>query len=238
VLEAIFQTRKRKQEGNLNRIFEEGQSKTGSELEEKIEQADKNYGSQSYWDNEDLVKGLKTKSAQENPSSYRQRVFEKIEEEMERSGVREEELGNKVRVAKNKLISGEIEEPSLIVESEMAVISGIKQVEANKNLDRIINQIKQVLASRSQKAIEEVKTEILEFISNPNVFCQNSYNDRKSEVQNYLNKLESYSPSEGPINSGSRLPLNVVVPIAAIFIVLVGILLGFSFIRQKNKRKY
>jgi curved DNA-binding protein CbpA len=237
MLKAISQNRKEKRKEGLRRVFDEAKNETGSKLEEKIEQADKNYGSQSYWDNEDLVKGLKTKSARENLFSYRQRVFEKIEEEMERSGVREEELGNKVQAAKNKLVSGEVEEPSLVVEFEMTVISGIKQVEANKNLDGIINQVEQALVSRSQKAIKRVKNQILEFISNPNVFCQNSYNDRKSEVQNYLSKLESYSPSEGPINSDdSRLPLNVVVPIAVVLLLVM--LLGFSFIRQKNKERY
>lgn len=236
MLEAIFQTRKRKQEENLSHIFEEGQNKTGSELEEGIEQADKNFGSQIYEDNKDRVENLKTKRARENFSFYQQAIFEKVEEEMERSGVREEELGNEVREAKKKLFSGEIGEASLFVKTEMTVISGINQVEADKNLNGIINQVEQALVSRSQEAIEKVKTKVLEFISNPNIFCQNSYNDRKYEVQNYLSKLESYSPSGEPINSDSKFPLSVVLPIAA-FLLLV-ILLGFSFIRQKNKKRY
>jgi len=236
MLEAIFQTRKRNQKGDLNRIFEEGQRKTGLELEEEIERADKNFGSRVYEDNKDRVENLKVKRARENLSSYQQRIFEKIEEEMERSGVREEELGNEVREAKKKLFSGEIGESSLFVKTEMTVISSINQVEADKNLNGIINQVEQALVSRSQEVIEKVKTKILEFISNPNIFCQTSYNNRKSEVQNYLSKLESYSPSEGPINSGSRFPLSVVLPIVGVLLFVV--LLGFSFVRQRSKRRY
>ncbi|CAG8550596.1 5515_t:CDS:2, partial [Paraglomus occultum] len=218
MLEAISQSRERERKERLKHIFDEAKNEAGSKLEEKIEQADENYGSQSYWDNEDLIKNLKAKSARENPSSYRQRVSNKIEEEMERSGVREEELANNIRAAKRKIVSGEIEEPSLIVESEMIVISSIRQAEANRNLNEIVNQARQALTSRSQKAIEKVKNQILEFISNPNVFCQNSYNNRRSEVQNYLNKLENYSGSEGPINSDNRFPLSVVLSIAAVLL--------------------
>lgn len=105
-------------------------------------------------------------------------------------------------------MSEEIEEPSLIVEAEMTIISNTSQIGANKKLNILLNQAQQVLKAGSKKKSQEIKDQILKFSTNSNIYCQSSWDKRKSEAESLLAKLEIAinSNSERPTNSDVQLP--------------------------------
>jgi len=237
MIDAVDKVRQRKQKEKLNNIFESYKDKSGSDLQSFIDEAEKEIGSKFYKDNEEKIRRMKEKYAAENPESYFESFRERIKDKMEAEGINEQDLDKETQRKWRELKNGnETREYTSLVKSEMEIDSKIEETKANKNLNEIIREIKRALSSLSQRSIEEVKNRILEFISNPNVYCQSAYDNRRSEVQNLLSKLNSSPTSERPINSHDRFPLNVVLPIAAIL--LLTTVLGVIFVRQKNKKRY
>lgn len=238
MLEEIDKIKRKEQKQKLDEIFEESKNKSGPDLEEAINNAEEEMGSEAYEDNKEKIREMKEKKAAENFADYKQKTREKLRKNMRKEGINKQDFEDKEAYEKlNNLNNTEINDANKFVELETKVAYELEKVKAKKNLNKIIDQINSVLASRfSQSTIEEVKTKVLEFISNPNIYCQSAYNNRKPEVQNLLSKLENYSTSERPNGSDGRFPLNVVLPITAVL--LLAIVLGVIFVWQKNKKRY
>ena len=232
MIDAIDKEKQGFQKERLGRIFEESKSKSGSDLKESINSFEKERGSKAYENDKEKIRVMKEKLATENIEGYRKEFIKRLKEDMEREGISVHDLEDR-----NSLENfNNIGNPNELVEAEMVAVSQVEKVRFDKGLTKIINQIERVLNSfPSQKEVQEVKDKILEFISNPNIYCQSTYSNRKSEVQNLLSKLENYSASERPIVS-DRFSLGVVLPIAAVLLLVI--LLGVSFVRQRSKKRY
>ena len=238
MLTAIDQAREKKRQENLNHIFEESKHKSGPDLDEAINNADQEQGSQAYEDNKEKVKEMKEKRATENPEEYRQATQNRVKEQMQKAGISEQELDNQeVQVALTKLNSSEIKEPAALVEAEMTAIAEVAKAGVTKQLNQLITKVEQALKTGAKEDIKAVKTQLLEFINSPNVHYQAVYHNREAEIKALLSKLENYSTSPNP-TTNNKFPYKVVLPIMAIlFLSGLGLLLIIRQQRLKIKLK-
>jgi len=237
MLDAIDEDKKKYQKEKLDRIFEESKSKNGSDLEEAINGFEKERGSEAYENDKEKIEAMKKRMAGENLQNYQRIFIGSLKEDMAREGISKKDLEDGETL--EKVLKGNIQDPDELVKAEMKIVAEVEKVKADKFLTKIVNQIKQVLNSlSSKKEVEEVKSKILEFISSPNIYYRYVFQKQEPEVRRLVNALNNYSvpEEEKSIDSNNGLPLGLVVPIVGVLLLVI--VLGFSFIRQRNKDRY
>src|SRR2546430_15000459 len=87
MFDAIDKDKKKFQKERIDRIYEESKSKNGSDLEEAINNVEKERGSEAYENDKEKIREMKKRIATEDVESYRKKFIKRLKEDMKREGI-------------------------------------------------------------------------------------------------------------------------------------------------------
>jgi hypothetical protein len=169
---------------------------------------------------------------------YQKVVLKVIEDELARLEITREELDADTRSKLEKLESGEVTNEKDFVATESSVLNGISVRGALSKLDKLIKKANDYLEGRVKASLKEVRLlqkEIKKFIGEDNSFQQSAFQEKKSVVEEKMNKLENHSWLDNATQTepgNNLLRKEVVIPVSLV----VGLVLLLAVVLVKKAK--
>ncbi|MEG7979237.1 MAG: hypothetical protein NY202_05080 [Mollicutes bacterium UO1] len=208
-------------------VAEAKQINKPEELVKKMQQIEKFRGQVGYNSLQSEINELEMKLAQLEPEKYREDSLQNINDKLAQNGAKKDDLSEATKKEFEDLANGKTTDPNKIKETKDKALDEIAQKCADDELSKLI---KEYLAAATPEAKNDAKRKLYSFISNGNIFQQNSYQKQKNQVDEMLgikSSTEEKTPSKFPI-----MPV-VIISLSAIF--LIGSLLIIRRRRLKKK---
>ena len=235
-IEAEINRRNAEKEAQIKRVLEDfKQAQDLAEKLKKLQEATKNIEDQSYWNNQEAIEEAEKEVVTIDSVQATQTFLAILNQQMEDNGITSPtELGSEIAAQYEKLWGGTIVEPDLIVQIKHQVSAKIGEIGASERFNELSDKVENVL--RTGQKIEQVRTELANFLKSTNIYDQALIIQRQEKFLELKNALDNFSNNnQQPISNPINFPWKIVLPIVLVGIVLlVGLVVILRKKRQKN----
>jgi hypothetical protein len=204
-------------------------------LEAKINEIEKYQEEEAYQEYQEDVEELKTKLNELDKDKYREGVSRRVEDKLKEVGEKESGLSEEEKNDLEKIKNGSVTELNKINEVENKIVARISKKNFSNLLNNLLeeaNELVKNIAKGTADKLKKLRKGLYNFQFNSNVYCQEIFKEKETEVESALNKLATLSYPETSQGEDSWFRPEVVIPVSLVSFLVIGIVL---VIRKSRK---